>query len=258
MRIIGHEKQREELERTAARAVLLRGPSGVGKWAVADAHADAHGGAVSSLRDGPTVEQARQVESLYSQRALGGRFTVTLVDLDRSSRAIQNTLLKTIEEMPEWGQVVMVASQPVLPTILSRSQVLSFAPLSDDQVAEVLVQQNVSPASAGFLAKMSGGSVEKALEFQEAVVAKPVVMQYLDAIHRHDRVAITTMMPRWTEGARVLFWRWVTEVLADWPRVFTKAELSVVHKIGVGVFYKLVELMRAGVPPDLAAYEVWR
>ena len=135
---------------------------------------------------------------------------------------------------------------------------IRFGPLSEPEVAEVLTGHGVSPASAVILSSMSAGSVERALQFQETVAAKPTVLAYLDAVQRHDRVAITTLIPRWNEGARVLMWRWVDEVLMDWPRVFTKAEIGLVHKIGVAEFYRMVELMRSGLSVDLVAYEVWR
>ncbi len=259
MRIVGHIQQREELEQSVSPAVLLQGPSGVGKWLCARSFADESGGAAAiTLRDGPTVELAREMASLYLQRPIHGRPTVSLVDLDRCSEAVQNVLLKTLEELPAWGKVVLVSSRRPLPTILSRVQVIEFTPLTEAEVSEVLTQNGAAPAMADAMAVMAGGSVERAEQFAEAVREKPTVMSYLDALARVDRVALTSLMDRWTDGARVLLWRWIAEVLSDWPRVFTKAELGVVHKMGVGKFYKLVDCIRDGLSPDLAAMQVWK
>lgn len=255
MQIVGHEKQREELEESVAPAVLLLGPSGVGKWLVARSHAD---GAAMTLRDGPTVDQAREMASLFQQRPIRGGSTVCLVDLDRCSEAVQNVLLKTVEELPTWGKIVFVASKLPRPTILSRCQVIRFKPLHDHEVADALELQGRPKAEAEFMALMAGGSVERALEFAVTSAAKPVVMSYLDAVARVDRVALSSLMPRWDADAGKFLWRWITEVLTDWPRVFTKSELSVVHKMGVEKFYKLVECIRSHMSPDLAAMQVWK
>jgi hypothetical protein len=180
-----------------------------------------------------------------------------LVDLDRCGERVQNTLLKTIEEMPEWGQVVMVASFMPMATIRSRCEVIWFPPLHEQEVAEVLVRLGYSPAESKLAATMGNGSVETALKFRESIRSKPVAMSYVDVVTRHDRVALTTMQPRLDEGAKVMVWRWITEVLTDHPRVFTKDELSQVYALGVKKFYVLVECLQAGDSLDLAAQKVW-
>lgn len=260
MRTVGHSQQREDLSRAVTpSAVLLWGPSGIGKWLLARERSDSAGGAAISLRDGPTVDQAREMAAMFRQRPIRGPSTVALVDLDRCSEAVQNVLLKTLEELPEWGLVILVASEAPLPTIRSRCQVIEFAPLSNAEVETILQEDHGSTmAEAREMAWMAGGSVGRALAVREAVRQKPVVLQYLDAVSRVDRVALTTMLPRWDDHAQTLLWRWFTEVLTDWPQVFTKVELSVVHKMGVAKFYKLVSCIRDGMPPDLAAAVVWK
>jgi hypothetical protein len=237
---------------------LLRGSSGIGKWLTALSYADDHGGAVIAMRDEPTVEQARRVAALYQQRPIGGSFTVSLIDLDRCSDAIQNVLLKTIEEMPEWGKVILVASEKPLPTITSRCRIIEFQSLTEAQVSDVLSEIGIPPAEATVLAALSGGSVEVALRYRDALRVKPLVLQYVDALIRHDRGALSAMLPRWTDDATVLLWRWINEVLSSYPRVFSKAELGLVHKLGVDKFYEMVGHMRAKDSPDLVAMKVWK
>lgn len=258
MQIIGHEKQREILKQALSSGVLLQGPSGVGKWLCARSHANEQGGAIMALRDGPTVEQAREMAELYTQRPISGRLAVSLVDLDRCSSAVMNTLLKPLEEMPAWGRVILVASRQVPATILSRVQKIQFNALTIKQVSDILVAEGVSPSDAKVAAKMSYGSVERGLAVVEAVRSKPAAMQYIDAVVRHDRTALMTMLPRWDVGTSGMLWQWNNEVLADWPRVFTKEELSVVHRLGVDKFYALVKALGDGDSPDLAAQKVWK
>jgi DNA polymerase III subunit delta' len=73
-----------------------------------------------------------------------------------------NALLKTLEEPGARTHFILLSSQPeaLLPTILSRTQRVRFAPLPDELVAELLTAQGVEPARAKDVARLAGGSVE--------------------------------------------------------------------------------------------------
>jgi len=79
--------------------------------------------------------------------------------------AAANKLLKSIEEPPSYVFFLLVSDRPerVLPTIVSRCQVIEFHPLSDRQVATYLhAQYGLEGASAEALARLATGSVERA------------------------------------------------------------------------------------------------
>jgi DNA polymerase III subunit delta' len=73
-----------------------------------------------------------------------------------------NALLKTLEEPGAKTHFILLSAQPeaLLPTILSRTQRIRFAPLPDDVVTELLGAQGVEPARAKEVARLAGGSVE--------------------------------------------------------------------------------------------------
>jgi DNA polymerase-3 subunit delta' len=82
--------------------------------------------------------------------------------------AAANKLLKSIEEPPSFVVFILVADRPerVLPTIVSRCQLVEFRPLSDTEVAAYLTEHHeVDPAAAEALARLSLGSVERAARF---------------------------------------------------------------------------------------------
>lgn len=72
-----------------------------------------------------------------------------------------NALLKTLEEPGDKTHFILLTSQPeaLLPTILSRTQRVRFAPLPDDVVAELLSAQGVDAERAKHAARLAGGSV---------------------------------------------------------------------------------------------------
>lgn len=73
-----------------------------------------------------------------------------------------NALLKTLEEPGDKTHFILLSSQPeaLLPTILSRTQRVRFAPLPDDVVGELLAAAGAPAARAEEVARLAGGSVE--------------------------------------------------------------------------------------------------
>ena len=75
-----------------------------------------------------------------------------------------NALLKTLEEPGQKTHFLLLTSQPdqLLPTILSRTLRVRFAPLPDEVVAEILAERGVDRARAQEVSLLAGGSVETA------------------------------------------------------------------------------------------------
>lgn len=97
-----------------------------------------------------------------------------------------NALLKTLEEPGPRTHFILLTSQPdsLLPTILSRTLRLRFAPLPDDLVAELLVARGVVGARAEEMARLSHGSMAAALALAdptESDAREDFVRQALDA-----------------------------------------------------------------------------
>lgn len=83
-----------------------------------------------------------------------------LTDFERATVEAANALLKTLEEPPPQVILVLTATEAdvLLPTIVSRCQVLSLRPLPISSVREALVSQwNADPAQADLLAYLSRG-----------------------------------------------------------------------------------------------------
>lgn len=80
-----------------------------------------------------------------------------------------NALLKTLEEPGDKTHFILLSSQPeaLLPTILSRTQRVRFAPLPDDVVTELLVAQGTSPERARDAARLAGGSVDAGMRLAD-------------------------------------------------------------------------------------------
>lgn len=100
-------------------------------------------------------------------RPLAGRYRVALIDdADYLNKEGANCLLKTLEEPPPHALLILIGTSPQrqLPTIRSRCQIVRFAPLEVDVVAELLLSSGAcsEPQLAREAALRSGGSLEQA------------------------------------------------------------------------------------------------
>ena len=101
----------------------------------------------------------------------GGRKVAIVDDADYLNQEGANCLLKTLEEPPPKSLLILIGTseQQQLPTIVSRSQVIRFQPLSTDQVEEILrrIPGFESEVPLAQLAIASQGSVELATQLAD-------------------------------------------------------------------------------------------
>jgi DNA polymerase-3 subunit delta' len=116
------------------------------------------------------VDQVRQMQRDLAYKPYEGlRRVCILAGADRMAPNMSNILLKTLEEPPLHTVLVLLASNSrvMLPTIVSRCQLIRFNALPISVVAQWLVEQKGLPEwEARLLASLSEGSPGKALELQ--------------------------------------------------------------------------------------------
>lgn len=89
-------------------------------------------------------------------------------EADRMTEAAQNALLKTIEEPPEYGVIILLTSNinALLPTIQSRCLKLEFRPLSTATIEKYLIEKyNVVDYRARTSAIFAQGNLGKAIRY---------------------------------------------------------------------------------------------
>ncbi|WAM31274.1 DNA polymerase III subunit [Caldicellulosiruptor naganoensis] len=81
------------------------------------------------------------------------------------SISAQNALLKTLEEPPPYALFIITCNniERLLPTVLSRSIVLSFKRYSASEIAKILEQNNLEPKD--YILKLCKGNPKIALDF---------------------------------------------------------------------------------------------
>ena len=88
-------------------------------------------------------------------------------DADKMTVAAQNALLKTLEEPPSYGVILLTANstESLLPTIISRTVVLPIRPLPDETVRKYLMNRmHVPDYRADVLTAFARGNLGRAKE----------------------------------------------------------------------------------------------
>jgi len=113
------------------------------------------------------VDQVRELCAQLRYRPFEGRTKVAiLAEAERMNAAAMNALLKTLEEPPADTVLVLTALslESLLPTVISRCQVVRVQPLPTAVVEEMVMEQmKVERSEARLLAVLSEGSLGKAL-----------------------------------------------------------------------------------------------
>lgn len=157
IQIQGHERERGLLRNAVLKgrlphALLFSGPNAVGKRLVAlelsgdtlgkiENHPDLHILERDPEKKDISIERVRELISALQLRPyFGGKRVAIIDDAHLLSIPAQNALLLTLEEPPEDSVLILISHLPhlLLPTILSRTQELSFGPLTTSALRSIL------------------------------------------------------------------------------------------------------------------------
>ena len=137
------------------------------------------------LQDIVAVDEVRKITPLLRLTATGGGWRVVIVDdADTMNRASQNAILKILEEPPPRTVLILVAHNTgaLLPTIRSRSRVVTFLPPDEATFARLMRidTPSLTEAEITTLRAIAGGSVGGALSLRRegglAVVAQLITL----------------------------------------------------------------------------------
>jgi DNA polymerase-3 subunit delta' len=203
--LIGHEWAVDMLKKhvaneTTRHAYLFCGPPGLGRRALALRFAQAlncttpvsAGVPCGQCRDCKQIEAMRHADlTIIQAEAEGGtlkvdqireaRRTLTLkpyqskyrvsifLRFQEANDSASNALLKTLEEAPSYAVLILTADNPeqLLPTIVSRCEVLRLRPLSIEEVQRGLESRGIENGRAKLIAHISGGRFGYALRLIE-------------------------------------------------------------------------------------------
>jgi DNA polymerase III delta' subunit len=117
------------------------------------------------------IEQIRELQNFAVLKPTLGTWQIFIIDpADKLNTSSSNALLKTLEEAPAHSLFILLASDTssVLPTVLSRSEIVRFNTPSHQQVRDILKEKfNLSTEEAAACYSLSEGNFGQSLIFVE-------------------------------------------------------------------------------------------
>ncbi|MGD9240053.1 MAG: DNA polymerase III subunit delta' [Desulfobacterales bacterium] len=112
------------------------------------------------------IAQIRALAHTLAMRPYEAKTRVVVISAAQAlNAAASNALLKILEEPPSRTMLVLIATHKsaLLPTIVSRCQLIGFNPISQKNMAVLLREKHeLAPQAAGILAAMANGSYSRA------------------------------------------------------------------------------------------------
>lgn len=125
--------------------------------------ADAEGGTLK-------VDQIREARRTLTLKPYQSKYRVSIfLRFQEANENAANALLKTLEEAPSYAVLILTADNPeqLLPTIVSRCEVLRLRPLSIAEVQRGLEDRGIESSRAKLIAHISSGRFGYALRLVE-------------------------------------------------------------------------------------------
>lgn len=203
--VLGHKETKEFFRAMLARdrlgdAYLFVGPDGVGKTLFArefskallcsgkgdrpcdachnchlvdgDRHPDLNLIQAAEGKRAISIEQIRECGRYLSLRPVQADHRIVILrEADHMAEPAANALLKTLEEPPPYGVLILTTDRPgvLLPTIRSRCQEILFGPLTADQILQILsARSDLEQDDVRGAAQFAEGSAGKAIQVLES------------------------------------------------------------------------------------------
>lgn len=155
------------------------------------------------------IEQLRELQKEIFLKPLEGRRKVYIMTNARKmTEEASSSFLKILEEPPRNVTLILITEShsALLPTIVSRCQLIPFSFISEDLIVGHLIEKfDVSPEKAGQVASISEGSLGKArklLENEKKWDLREEILTFADRITSTSLYEMIESTSRWAPEAK--------------------------------------------------------
>ncbi|WP_281280948.1 DNA polymerase III subunit delta' [Robertmurraya kyonggiensis] len=154
--------------------------------------------------DGASIKK-HQIQSLQEEFSKTGveskRKVYTIVHADRMTVNAANSLLKFLEEPTAETTAILLTeqAQQILPTILSRCQIVTFKHLSPDHLIQKLIEKGVSEKKAPIIAQLTNNLDEGLLLSNDEwfAQAQSIVVKLYEVLRKNPLEALVALQENW-------------------------------------------------------------
>lgn len=118
------------------------------------------------------IDDIRLLQKEIALKTYEGRFKAFIIlEVNNITEEAANSLLKTLEEPPGFSLIILTATtlSGLLPTIISRCQIVKFYLLAQERLKEILISEyGLSAEGASFLSAQSEGRIGRALSLKDS------------------------------------------------------------------------------------------
>ena len=150
---------------------------------------------VSPQKDVIKIEQMRLLKSTAYLKPMVGKKRVFIIsDAEKMREEASNSLLKILEEPPSFSHIFLCTANPylILPTIKSRCQVLSFAPVFKEDIEKVLLEKGHGAEQARVISLVVRGNLKYALslDWEDLQEKRQKAWQVLFALIKKEKASV--------------------------------------------------------------------
>ncbi|TFB08911.1 DNA polymerase III subunit delta', partial [Candidatus Atribacteria bacterium MT.SAG.1] len=145
---------------------------------------------IEPIKNSVKIEQIREMRKEIGLKPFKSKKKVYIIDqAEKMTLEASNCLLKTIEEPPCYAIIILICSKidPILPTIVSRCQIINFGLITSFKIKELLLNKlnNLEKDRAEIISKLARGSIGKAFKLsadKEYFTRREKMLDYLSTI----------------------------------------------------------------------------
>ncbi|MCJ7842929.1 DNA polymerase III subunit delta' [Lederbergia sp. NSJ-179] len=148
------------------------------------------------------IDQIRSLRAEFNKTGLESKkkFYI-IVDAEKMTISAANSLLKFLEEPHLQTTAILLTEQPqrILPTIISRCQIVSFKSLPTKVMTEKLIEMGIHPTKAPLLSAVTN-QIQEALHLEQDdwfARARNIVLKLYEVLKQSPLYAMTALQSEW-------------------------------------------------------------
>lgn len=142
------------------------------------------------------IEQIRQLQKKASEKPIISQNKVYIIDeSDKMTKEAQNSLLKTLEEPPEYVTIILIAQNEnaILSTIKSRCTIIHFKPIINEEIKKFLENNYKLENIEENILNSFQGSIGKAIRLKDKKEELDIIYNIINEIEKKDIIDLMKM-----------------------------------------------------------------